>query len=89
MVGSCSRDGGSVKTASIGGDTFQGLVVMHASSPAKSGNFFYERNISSVICGSDNSTQEKPMVQSHLTQHSLAQCDFNSTQLKIIKYHHH
>ena len=35
MVGSCSRDGGSVKTASIGGDTFQGLVVMHVSSPAK------------------------------------------------------
>jgi hypothetical protein len=35
MVGSCSRDGGSVKTASIGGDTSQGLVVMYASSPAK------------------------------------------------------
>jgi hypothetical protein len=35
MVGSCSRDGGFVKTASIGGDTFQGLVVMIASSPAK------------------------------------------------------
>jgi hypothetical protein len=35
MVGSSSRDGGSVKTASIGGDTFQGLVVMHASSPEK------------------------------------------------------
>jgi len=35
MVGSCSSDGGSVKTASIGGDTFQGLVVTHVSSPAK------------------------------------------------------
>jgi len=35
MVGSCSSDGGSVKTASIGGDTFQGLVMRHVSSPAK------------------------------------------------------
>lgn len=55
MVGSCSRDGGSVKTASNGGDTFQGLVVMHVSSPAKIDNFCYERNISSIIYGSDNS----------------------------------
>jgi len=39
MVGSCSRDGGSVKTASIGGDTSQGLVVMHVSSPAKMWQF--------------------------------------------------
>jgi hypothetical protein len=55
MDGSCSRDGDSVKTASIGGDTFQGLVVMHVSSP--------EKNIiisaikqSSTTCGSNNST---------------------------------
>jgi hypothetical protein len=50
MVGSCSRDGGFVKTASFGGDSFQGLVLMHASSPAKHIiNVCYERNISSVI----------------------------------------
>jgi hypothetical protein len=47
MVGSCSRDGGFVKTASIGGDTFQGLVMMHASSPEK--HVSAMRNILSVI----------------------------------------
>jgi hypothetical protein len=43
MVGSCSREAGFIKTASIGGDTSQGLILMHASSPAKHKSTCYKK----------------------------------------------